>query len=323
MKLGIVAVYLFGEQNEGLLDLHLSQIEKHTQVPHTIYGSVNRLLPKYRQRLEREERVRVCECPATELRDGEEHAYYLDHLTKLAVEDGASHIVTLHLDSFPIRSGWAVELAGRLSNSCVLATIERIDTACLFFHRDFYLKYHPTFRLPVEERASSSFGEYIREWNPVQHTGIGYGYKAYSEGLSWSYLKLSTQDGESRRFGRVYDDLIFHLKGATIVGERPSASTGILSKRGYTRLVDMVYGVVEPAMPVRMKRLLGRSLRTPIEHLVHRPRAGSRRPRLEQARNELLEDPESFLARLRDDELDVTFSLSRRSQPDGTGTSKV
>ena len=301
MKLGIVAVYLFGEQNEGILDLHLSQIEKHTQVPYSIYGSVNRLLPKYRQRLERENRVQVCECPATELRDGEEHAYYLDHLVKLAVEDGASHIVTLHLDSFPIRSCWAMELAGRLSKSCVLATIDRIDTACLFFHRDFYLRYHPTFRLSVEECASSGFAAYIREWDPVQHTGIGYGYKAYSEGLSWSYLRLTQQDGNSRRFGRAYDDMIFHLKGATIVGERPSASTGILRKRGYTQLVDKVYGMVEPVMPVRMKRLLGRSLRTPIEHLVHRPRAGSRRPQLEQARNELLEDPESFLVQLRKD----------------------
>ena len=56
----------------------MSQIDRNTRVPYTIYGSVNRLAPKLRHHLETVPRVRTFELPATELRGGLEHAYYLD-----------------------------------------------------------------------------------------------------------------------------------------------------------------------------------------------------------------------------------------------------
>jgi hypothetical protein len=299
MKLGIVVVYLFGAQNERLLDLHVRQIEKHTQVPYNIYGSVNRLLPQYRQKLEEHSQIQVCECPGTDLRGGEEHAYYLDHLVEMAILDGASHVVSLHLDSFPVRSGWARELAGRLSPTRVLATLDRISTACLFFHREFFLQHRPTFRLPVDDLASSKYRQYVREWDPLQHSGVGYGFKAYSEGLSWYYLTLSTEGTDASSFGRVYDDLIFHLRGATFLGERPVPALGILEEPRYGSFIDRAYRMTNAIIPVRAKEFLRTELRTPIEQLVHRPRAGAQRPQLEQAREELIEDPDAYLDQLR------------------------
>jgi hypothetical protein len=131
MKVGIVVVYLVSEENEKLLDIHLSQIEEHTHTPYAIYASVNRLLPRFRQRLERSTKVKICECPTTELRDREEHSFYLDYLVRHAVEDGVSHVVTLHVDSFPVRSDWIEVLTGKLSDSCVLVAIQESKESVL------------------------------------------------------------------------------------------------------------------------------------------------------------------------------------------------
>jgi hypothetical protein len=290
MKLGIDVVYLFGEQNEALLDLHLSMIEKHTQVPYTIYGSVNRLRSEYVERLERYPQVRICHCPETDLRRGEEHAFYLDHLIEMAAHDGATHIVTLHLDSFPIRTGWAGDLAGKLSDACVFTTIDRINTACLFFHRDFYLRYRPKLRLSVEERATGQYKQYIEECDPLQHSGIGYGFKAYQEGLSWHYLKLTARLDEANVFGLVHGDMVFHLGGATVLGESPAPVLGVLEGPGYARLLDRALAAMDSIVPLRARSFLGTRLKGPVEHLVERPQAGLQRSQLEQARRRLLED---------------------------------
>lgn len=290
MKLGIAVVYLFGEQNERLLDLHLSMIEKHTQVPYTIYGGVNRLRPQYVERLERYPEVRICRCPETDLRRGEEHAFYLDHLIKMALQDGATHIVTFHLDSFPIRDGWAGDLANKLSDTCVFATIDRINTACLFFHRSFFLQHRPKLRPSVEERASLQYRQYIREWDPLEHSGVGYGFKAYCEGLSWHYLKLSGRLDEAYVHGLIHDDVVFHLGGATVLGESPPPVLGVMNGHRYSALLDKALQAMESIIPVRGRRFLGAHFRAPVEHLVERPQAGARRSQLDRARQLLLEE---------------------------------
>ena len=62
MKLGIAVVYMVSERNERLLDLHLSQIEKNTTIPYTIYACVNHLLPQFLPKLEQNPRVTICPC---------------------------------------------------------------------------------------------------------------------------------------------------------------------------------------------------------------------------------------------------------------------
>src|SRR5262249_31311078 len=245
MRLGIVVVYLVREADGSLLDLHLRQIEEHTRVPYGIYGAANRLLPAFRQRLEQHPRVRICECPTTELRGSAEHAYYLEHLVRLAVEDGVSHVVTLHVDSFPVRTGWAEELAAKLSGSCVFATPEHINTACLLFRRDFYLKYRPTFHLSEQERAGAGYRRYLEECAPVPHSGIGYGFRAYTEGLSWYYLR----EAAPCEYGKVYDDMIFHLRGAVKRGENRPPGRSVFMRRGYVRFLQ----TLRPFIPTSSK----------------------------------------------------------------------
>src|SRR5262245_41559932 len=119
MRLGIVVVYLVQPDDGPLLDLHLRQIDRCQTVPFVLEARVQRLAPVFRPRLEAQRFVKVCQVPPTELRWGAEHAYYLDRLVEAAISDGATHVVTLHVDSFPIRTGWVEELLQRVTGACV------------------------------------------------------------------------------------------------------------------------------------------------------------------------------------------------------------
>jgi hypothetical protein len=163
--------------------------------------------------MEQHPRVKICECPTVDLPASEDHAYYLEHLIQMAIEDGSTHMASFHMDSFPIRSDWAETLAGKLSESCVFATASYgAYTACLFFQPDFYLKYRPAFLLSEDERSSAKYKLFRREVEHIPHAGVGYLFKAYSEGLSW-YPLAESNKGKAR-YGylcSIYDDLVFHL----------------------------------------------------------------------------------------------------------------
>ena len=296
MKLGIVVVYLFGEESAPLIDLHLRYIEHHTGVPYVIYASVNRLGTRFRDAICRHPAVRICKCPDTLLRGMEEHAHYLNHLVRLAVEDGVSHVVTLHLDSFPIRSGWAEELAGKLSSSCALATIDRINTACLFFDREFYLRYRPSFLLSTAETESAGYRKYIDEFDPYQHSGIGYGFTAYRNGKSWYYLK-DTTGIDYTVAGRVYDDTIFHLGGAVRIGEPYSQPSGGLQSPGWGRFMKIVVAAARVVTPRSLRTFLIQNHSAFIERFVDKPQFTLHAQNIRRFK----ENPEKYLQLLRKD----------------------
>jgi hypothetical protein len=298
VKLGIAVVYLFGEQNEPLLALHLRLIDKYTQVPYTIYGSVNRLAAPYREQLARYPRVQVCELPATDLRGGEEHAHYLDQLAGIAVDDGATHVVTLHLDSFPVRSGWAEELAGKLSASCAFATIERIQTACLLLGRDWYLRCRPTFRLSAAQRASPRYLQFVTERDPGEHSGIGYGYAAYLNGQSW-YSLPNPAKGSASSWGQVHGDMVFHLHGAIRLGEQKAGSRSVLSRTPYARLTRRVAAIARRVTPVPSRWFLRSRLKTILYQTMDQPRLHVQAQAVDEIRRQLLADPEAYLMKAR------------------------
>ena len=59
MRIGFAVAYVVHARDEALLDLHLRQIERHTDVPYPIYCSLNRLRPELRGKLERYERLEM------------------------------------------------------------------------------------------------------------------------------------------------------------------------------------------------------------------------------------------------------------------------
>ena len=295
MKLGIVVVYLFGAEHEPLLDLHLRQIEKCTQIPYIIYCSVNRLAPKQRQRLAEYPQIRAFEFPPTELRGMREHSYYLDRLIRIAVDDGATHVATLHLDSFPLRIGWIEGLAARLTDTCVIATVDRISTACLVFGRDFYLRYRPTMLVSESVKATPKYRNYIRTCNPDQHSGIGYGFAASTNDLSCHYLPLTASHNG---YGRIYDDTIFHLAGTIrIQPNKPSGTDKApsLLNRGLVRVVTVGRMLVPLDMQIRLRARFARW----HDQMIEQPRKKIEKPHHDAVARELLQTPDAFLDRLR------------------------
>jgi hypothetical protein len=291
MQLGIIVVYLVSEANEKLLDLHLSQIKKYTIVPYTIYGSANRLLPQLQEKLKQHQEIKICRCPETDLRGRDEHSFYLEHLVRFAIEDGATHIVVLHVDSFPVRSGWATELAAHLSESCVLATIKERDygrqyTACLFFHREFYLTYHPTFLLSEAEISSTNYKQFYRKFRHILDSGIGYVYKVYAEGLSWYPIAVSSK-GQYDNYGIIYGDLIFHLCGAARFENKPLIHTNVFSNFGHVHLFDRAKSIMKPLIPRHLRKYF-----RIFEHSMGKSI-------YQEVKQQLLEDPESYLSSLR------------------------
>jgi hypothetical protein len=299
MKLGIVVVYLVSERNEPLLDLHLSQIEKNTVVPYTIYAGANRLLPRFRAKLEQHPTIKICDCPTTDLRGRDEHAFYLEHLVRAAVEDGATHIATLHVDSFPIRPDWAEELAQRLLGTYAFAAIVRGDyfgsedwkplAACIFFARDFYLKYQPTFLLSDKELASPEYERYPRDMEHLAESGFGYGFRAVQFGLEWYRLEQTTRRTEHSVYGHIYGDLIFHLGAAAALDELRHHSLNPKNPNHFV-WVSRLYQIkerVRSITPLRWRRFLS----PPAQKITM--------SMYEHVRQQLLDDPETYLDYLR------------------------
>ncbi len=289
MKLGILVVYLFDAETEPLLDVHLSRIEQYTKVPYVIYASATRLAPEFRARLALHPRIRICDIPYTDLRDSEEHSYYLDHLARIAVEDGVTHAVTLHLDSFPIRQGWVEELAGRLSEQCVLATIDFVSTACLFFHRDFYCAYQPHFRVTEEEGKSTRYHEFLNKHTPHRHSGTSYAYCAYQHELSWNYLQL-TPAYSTDQIGDIFDGMIFHLRHATWIGAQiPKQIDPSQNRR--VRMIAAASRAYRGIVPVNVRKEIRWHFARVLRRFVDKPLQMQHAQRVRQ----FLQNPEAYV----------------------------
>jgi hypothetical protein len=311
MKVGIAVVYLVHQRDEALLDLHLRQIERHTDVPYTIYGSVNRLLPELRAKLEQRPDFRACPCPDSDRRDHFEHSSQLERLVECAVDDGATHVVVLHVDSFPVRSGWIRALTEKLSGSCALSAVmrhrlydQKPSTICLCFPRGFYLEHRPRFLISMAERTLPAYRQYTQAHEINEDSGSGFGFKLFCEGLGWHPL-LDTRDGEARNgIGSVYGDLVFHLGGAVRYGNRRAGGTA----RG------LGFGALQP-LKETVKPLLPRPLRRLLTVRARRSVADAINSRTyERMRSRLLEAPEAVLQELRAERSPVRLTADDSSR---------
>jgi hypothetical protein len=286
MNLGILVFYLVSEEDEEIFDLHLAQIQKHTQVPYTIYAGANRLAPKLRAKLVGDPHVKICALAATNLRNAAEHSFCLEQLARIAIKDGATHLVTLHTDSFPIRDGWAEELASHLSSTRAFAAIDYGPySACLFFSRDFYLTHQPRFLLSDNELASEQYKRFSKRFAHINHSGSGFFFKAFCNGLAWFPL-VETQKGSA--LGNIYNDAIFHLHGTARLADTASRSAPPRTVRALYRL----RGALRAAVPKRVRRWAWQHFGDTLVRVFDRNV-------IAYSKQELLENPDAYLEYMR------------------------
>ena len=303
MRLGIVAVYLVTPGNERLLDLHFEYVERTTSVPYTIFAAAPRLEPGMRERLAAAPRVTIVEMPASELRGPEEHACYLERLVAAALADGVSHVVTLHVDSFPIRRGWDTETAARLDDGCPFAAVVRDDevdrkpcTAFIFAESTFLAAHRPTFLLPEATLESAEFASYGRRFRALRDSGIGYGFAAWRAGLRWHVLARSNRGEDHCHFGSVYDDLVFHLGAASWARKDFPGSDRL---RVGWRLQRLAAGAARAVLPAAAARLVKGAAARLLPSLVSESRYAANEREYLAVRDRLFADPEGYLAFLR------------------------
>jgi hypothetical protein len=240
MKLGIVVVYLVSDRMRPLLELHLRKIEECTDVPYTIYGSVNRLGSRYRRILQRRPNVQVFELsPAYQDADesrryvkglpgraiATENGYYSDRLVDLAIADGVTHLCTLHVDSFPVRSSWVDQLLKRTSDSVPVAAMLRAENgdtmlpmpACLFCTREFVEATKPRFTISPETEALPDWSPFLERYSGQFDTGFGYAFALHQHGLGFAPLRRSNLRNDHYLFAGIYEDIVFHLGAAARV----------------------------------------------------------------------------------------------------------
>ncbi len=295
MKLGIAVVYAILPGDEELIDLHLRYIERCTRVPFTLYAAVSRLPSDVRERLAAKPYVRVCSIPTTDLRSSRENAYYLERLIATAIDEGSTHVATLHVDSFPIRDGWATDLATALSTDYSFAAIVRNEscdpkpmTAGLFFPREFYVRYEPSLLISNEEMQSATGRAYIRQLVNPTESGSGYGFLAFEQELKWFPLLRSNAKADHYYFGSIHGDLIFHLGAAAaerhdFTGAREWLRAGRVRRRAAFLLPTAIKRLIKFVIPQRVLF---------PEHVIHKRAYAS-------VRKSLMTNPEGYVHYLR------------------------
>jgi hypothetical protein len=301
VQLGIVVVCVGGEDDRPLLELHLDFIRRLTDVRYTIYAGVDRLAAPLVELLAQDPSVRPLTFGAIPERDSLEHSHYLTLLTERALADGVTHVAHLHMDSFPVRPGWARELAEECGAECALAGVAaselgqegRPRVSGMLVPRTFYDTYGPVVSLAAVPRNEPDYRAYSRQF-VGEDSGDPYGYLLARHNLPWRRLVRSNAREDHYLLGGLYGDVFFHLGAASRPVRRfPPKRPSRTQFRGLQWLRRTGRRLLPEGLRERVPDAL-RGLLNPDGANVQ-----ANNDAFAQIRERLLTDPEGYLAYLR------------------------
>ncbi|MEW5770622.1 MAG: hypothetical protein AB1831_09695 [Pseudomonadota bacterium] len=219
-KTALLVVYFMEDKDIDVLDLHLAAVRRHTaDQDYTILAVANRVSPFIRARLAKEPRLELVDIPAVEVTGSEEHSHYLDALSRHAVAQGYSHIVTYDCDAFPVRDGWLAELLDMLDAETPVVAVFRAENGDTWlphplmtcFSTAFYRQHAFSFFPDAATQASPEFRGFIQQTRQIVDSGIGLGYYLHRAGIKWRRLLRSNRVNDHYLLAGIYHDLVFHL----------------------------------------------------------------------------------------------------------------
>src|SRR5262249_20124272 len=135
------------------------------------------------------------------------------------------------------------------------------------------------------------------ECSPHVHSGVGYGFRAWQGGMRWHALGVSA--GREGASAAIYDDLVFHLGGATRLADTPGREIAWpLRRLGPARFGALV-SAARAVVPTPVRRRLRAWLRGPLAALIDRPRVRWWTEAMVTTSRQLLADPEAYIQALR------------------------
>ena len=291
----LVVYYLVDDADLPLLRLHLDRIAQHTSAPYTLYAATNRVTTQARVEIAAQPNVVLCVIPPTELQGAHEHAYFLDAMVKVALADGASHLVTLDLDSFPIRDDWVEVLQAAAPPESGLTAILRVENgdsvlphpSCTFARREFFERYEPSFSPKWD--GTKKFRRFLRSHRQRPDTGVRLGYILWRHRLPWGTMVRTNELEVHYLMAGIYGEVVFHL-GA-------SSRRYILFWRDIQR--SPIHRLTTPLARVGIKTSGSLRARAAAERRFNLRNLAI----LSLVREWLLADPEGFLTYLQGDEL--------------------
>ena len=291
MKIGILVVYLFGDKLQPIFDIHLSRIRAHTKTPFRIYAAGHKLTPA--QRLHAEASPEIVfpdfDMPASALNSGArvEHSYCLGQLADFAVADGCTHLICMHMDSFPIADGWEDAFISPIerSEAAVTSIVPNGYSAGLCWSSEFHKRHHPPMLVEASVQDGEEFREFLSDFPSYDHveTGLGVIFEAYRRGLGWK--RIGTDEDR-----KIYGGILFHMVGATL---RTLVEAQPVRDTLFTRLLWPVVGKSTRLLPTSAGRIVRRAFVDP-----EKPSRDGSMTTKSKENEALIADPDGYLADL-------------------------
>ncbi len=155
------------------------------------------------------------------------------------------------------------------------------------------------------EISPEKYKEFCKKFNHIPHAGVGYFFKAYSEGFSWHPLLESNKGNAHFVFiSSIYDDLIFHLNTAAYAENEPIVNPRFIQIRKWGWRYFWVHVLRIILLSKTQQQLLGAKRFIVPRHLIgqgwkHVGFPMFYKPIHWHERTQLLENPESYLNYLR------------------------